>query len=71
MIPTLMVGSPDSNRCSVEMLTPIRFAQLANDSLRRSLATAKSAPSFSMAARVEGGSLSMALGVRDIPMYEY
>ncbi len=68
-MPMLMVGSPDSMRCKVEMLTPMRFDQLANDSLRRSLATAKSAPSFSRAAWVAGGSRSIALGVRDIPVY--
>ncbi len=36
-------------RCSVGTETPIRFAQVFNDSLRRKRATARSAPSFSMA----------------------
>lgn len=53
--PKLTLGSPASKRNSVGMLTPMRFAQVLSDSLRRSLATAKSAPSCANAATVEGG----------------
>jgi hypothetical protein len=54
-------GSPASRRCSVGVETPMRLAHVLCDSPRRSRATARSAPSFSMAARVAGGSRSKAL----------
>lgn len=61
-MPTLTVGSPASRRKRVGTVTPMRWAQVFRDSLRRSLATARSAPSFSSAASVEGGNCWMARG---------
>jgi len=43
--------------------TPMRRAHVFNDSLRRRRATARSAPNFSMAAEVDGGSCCRALEV--------
>ena len=54
-MPTLTDGSPDSSLSSVGTVTPSRLAHVFNDSLRRSLATARSAPSFCKALAVAGG----------------
>ena len=53
--PTATTLRTASSRCSVGTDTPMRFAHVFNDSLRRKRATARSAPSFSMAAAVAGG----------------
>ena len=58
--PRLTLGSPASRRTSVGTLTPMRLAQVLSDSLRRSLATARSAPSCASAAKVDGGICEMA-----------
>jgi len=59
-------GSPASMRMRVGTVTPMREAQEARDSFRRSRATAKSAPSFSSALDVAGGSRWRATGVLGI-----
>jgi hypothetical protein len=62
-MPMLTEGSPASSRCNVGTVTPIRPAQILNDSFRRKRATAKSAPNFSRTARVAAGSCCRARAV--------
>jgi hypothetical protein len=62
-IPIPTAGSPASSLWSVATETPRRDAHDRSDSLRRKRATARSAPSFSMAAEMLGGSRVRARGV--------
>ena len=63
-------GSPASRRRSVPTETPMRRDQDCNDSLRRNLATARSAPNRSIDACVVGGSCVTALEVLAIPIHD-